>query len=325
MCYDLHRAILGADSMNEHLPSHRALRPRYQRVENYHGNRFTPREARILHWVHKMRFLSREQIQRLEFDSKSERYCRDRLRWLYDTGHLDRRRLDLGTGFGANVPVYCLDQMGAARVALDQKMDPSELDWRPRDNDTNPYFMKHTLAINDFWIDVVLATRNSEFELEHWIDGRTLKSKEMRDYVDDPKARSKIAIIPDGYFCILLPDKRRACFALELDRGTVERKSWRRKIRGYIEYEKSGKYNERYGSSSLRVLTVVQAARRAKDEGHQARLIRNRVEAIKKWTEDQEGQQLFWFAARMDIDPRSVLLGRIWQVAGRNGYHVLIH
>ena len=300
------------------------FRPRYQRAEEYPRKRFTPRDGRILSWVYEMRFLSREQIQRLEFDPNQGRYCRDRLRWLFDEGYLDRRRMDLGTGFGANRPIYCLDEKGAEWIALDQKMDRSEVSWRPRDNEIKPYFLEHTLAINDFWSDVVLATRDSEYELTRWIDERTLKSQEMKDYVDDPAGRGRIAIVPDGYFCIRLPDGRIGCFALELDRGTVKRKNWRRRIRGYMEYRTSGRYEKRYGTPSLRVLTVVQAARRARDEEDEERKLRRRVEKIKGWTEDEGGQKLFWFAAEPDITPETVLTGEIWQIAGEDGEHNLI-
>ena len=300
------------------------LRPRYQRVDKHPDKRLTPRDGRVLNWVYEMRFLSREQIQRLEFDSSSGRYCRDRLRRLFDAGYLDRRRLDLGTGFGANMPVYGLDKKGAEWIALDQKMDSSEVDWKPRDNEVNPYFMEHALAINDFWIDVVLATRESEYELERWIPERTLKSEEMKDYVDDPKADGRIAVVPDGYFCIGLADGRRACFALELDRGTVKKKSWRRKIRGYLEYARSGRYRERYGTTSLRIVTVVQAARRAQGDEDEERLIRTRVEKIKGWTEEEGGDKLFWFAAEPDVAPETILAGQIWQVGGADGHYGLI-
>ena len=230
--------------MDQEMSAQRKLRPRYQRAEEYPQKRFTLRDGRVLNWIYEMRFLSREQIQRLEFSPQSDRYCRDRLRWLFDAGYLDRRRLDLNTGFGANRPIYCLGARGAEWIALDQKMDPSELDWKPRDNEVEQFFLEHTLGVNGFWIDIVLATRNSEYALERWVDERTLKSQEMKDYVDDPSGRGKIPIVPDGYFCIRIPDGHKACFMLELDRGTVAIKRWRRKIRGYIEY--STRERERY-------------------------------------------------------------------------------
>ena len=310
--------------MNEHVTTPKSLRPRYERAERYPDKWLTPRDARILRWVHQMRFLSREQIQKLEFGPNGERYCRDRLRWLFDAGYLDRRRLDLRTGFGANMPVYCLEQRGAECIALDQKMDPCELGWKPRDNRVDLHFMEHTLAVNDFWIDVVLATRNGEGELELWLDERTLKSKTMRDFVYDSKLGKRIAIIPDGYFCIRLPDERRACFALELDRGTLERKRWKTRVRAYRKYMRSGQYRKRYGTSSLRVLTVVQAARRAISEEDRVRLIRQRVEAIRKWAMDERGGGFFWFAAQPDITPDTLLSAQIWRIAGSDGDHVLI-
>ena len=306
----------------------RTLRPRYRRAEEYPSKRFTQRDGRIINWVYEMRFLSREQIQRLEFRPNQGRYCRERLRWLYDEGYLARRRLDLRTGFGANMPIYCLEEQGAEWIALDQKMDRSEIDWRPRDNRVGLEFMDHTLAINEFWIDVVLTTRGSGCELLHWIDERTLKSEGARDYVNDPSGRGRIAIVPDGYFCIRDPQRPegndRACFALELDRGTVKRRNWRRKIRAYLEYTSTGKYEQRYGTRSLRVLTVVQTARRATDEKDEERKVRRRVAHIKRWTEEEGGKNLFWFAAGTDIVPDMVLSGEVWQIAGQDGLHSLM-
>lgn len=300
------------------------LRRRYERAEEYPSRRFTPRDGRIINWVYRMRFLSRKQIQRLEFKPNQARYCRARLRWLYDEGYLDRRRMDLRTGFGANMPIYCLDEKGADWIALNQKMGRSEVDWKPRDNRVKIYFMEHTLAINDFWIDIVLATRESEHELVRWIDERTLKSDEMKDYVEDPSGSGRISIIPDGYFCLGLPDGRRACFALELDRGTVTRDRWKTKIRGYVEYTKSGRYEKRYGTPSLRVLTAVAAARRAGTREEEERKIRRRVEKIKKWTEDEGGKRIFWFAGEADLGPETVLTDPVWQMAGQEGQYRLL-
>lgn len=301
-------------------------RPRYERAEEYPSHRFTPRDGRVIRWVWRMRFLTREQIQRLEYDpgEGATRYCRTRLRWLFDEGYLDRRPLSLGTGYGTNVPLYCLDEEGAGWVAVDQMMERSEVGWRPRDNEVKPYFMEHTLAVNDFWIDVVLATRESECELVRWIDERTLGSDEMKDYVEDPEGRGRVAIVPDGYFRIRLPDGQGACFALELDRSTVSGRRWREKVRAYVEYQQSGRYEKRYGTHSLRVLTVVEAARRPRDEAHEEKKIRRRVKKMKSWTEKAGGRKVFWFAAEPDIEPETLLEEPIWQVASEDGHQALL-
>ena len=303
--------------------------PRYERVKDHsHERRFTPRDGRILTWVYELRFLTREQIQRLEFDPNSARYCRARLRWLFDAGYLDRRRLDLGTGYGANMPVYCLGVQGADWIALSQKMDRNDLDWKPRDNEAEEQFLAHTLAINDFRINTILAARQAGFELE-WIDERSLKRREAKDYVEDPKTGRRISVVPDGYFVLEgIPGSdgrsHQACFALELDRGTVKPKSWRQRVRIYRQWWETGMYRRRYKTRSLRVLTVVESARRAKNEEDKERLIRKRVAHLKEWTEREGGKDRFWFTTAGGITPETIFDEPIWQKAGFDDWYALI-
>ena len=287
----------------------------------------TERDRRIISWVYKMRFLTREQIQRLEFSPTTESYAKRRLMLLYQHGYLDRRPLLMDTAFGSSKPLYCLDSKGADWLAYAWKIERSELSWKPRDTQVSDYFMRHLLDSNDFSISVTLAAQEKGWPVE-WIDEATLKSAEMKDYVTDPGQPGKVAVVPDGYFSLhnvpIQGTPRRANFALELDRGNMEPRPWKRKIRAYIAWWESGQYQARYNTSSLRVLTVVSAARRARDPAHEKELIEDGVERLLAWTEEAGGRRMFWFTAAHKVDESTVFDTPIWRVATAAGVYPLI-
>lgn len=131
----------------------------------------------------------------------------------------------------------------------------------------------------------------------------------MRDLIVDPRHPDhRLAVVPDGYFQLATPEGRQ-CFALELDRATVEEKPFKAKVRALGEWKVTGAYRRRFGTDSLRVLFVV--ASTARDP--------HRLRRVKAWTEAEGGQSLFWFAALPDITPQSIFDQAIWQVAGRTG------
>lgn len=301
--------------------------PRYKRVEKPPPMSLTDRDARVISWVYKMRFLTREQIQRLEFSPTTESYAKKRLMLLYQHGYLDRRALLMETGFGSSKPLYCVDSKGADWLAYALKMERSEMDWKPRDNEASDYFMRHLLDVNDFRITVTLAARKKGWPLE-WIDERTLKRVEMKDYVTDPETGGRVAVIPDGYFSLYeVPIRgapRRASFALEVDRGNMEPRPWKRKIRAYIAWWTTGQYQRRYQTASLRVLTVVSAARRARDQAHERELIETGVERLRSWTEEAGGERMFWFTAAHKAHETAVFDKPVWRVATLPRCHRLI-
>ncbi len=289
--------------------------------------RLTERDARIVSWVYKMRFLTREQIQRLEFAPTTASSAKKRLMFLYQNGYLERRALPMETGFGSSKPLYCLASKGADWLAFALKMERSELEWTPRDNDTSDYFMRHLLDINDFRISMTLAARKTGWPLE-WIDERSLKQAEMRAYVSDPQTGNRVAVVPDAYFTLsdvlIRGVPRRASFAVEVDRGNMEVKSWKRKVRAYIAWWKTGQYQSQYKTPSLRVLTVASGVRRARDTAHAKRLLQRRVDKLRSWTEAVGGRRMFWFTSVDDVREATVLDKAIWRVATLRGLCSLV-
>lgn len=289
--------------------------------------RLTSRDARIISWVYQMRFMTREQVQRIEFAPTTASSAKKRLMLLYQNGYLDRRALPIEEAFGSSQTLHCLDSKGADWLAYAMKMERSDLDWKPRDNEVKPYLLQHLLDINDFRISATLAARGKGWPME-WIDERTLKRDGMKEYVTDPKTGRRVAVVPDGYFTLsgvrIGEEERRASFALEVDRGNMEVKPWKRKVRAYITWWKSGQYQNHYGTHSLRVLTVVSGARRARDKEHEGELIERGVDKLLNWTEEAGGKRMFWFASAEDINEGIVFDKQVWRVATVPGVHRLI-
>jgi len=286
--------------------------PRYKRAANPPPMQLMPRDERIVQWVYDLRFSTQEQLQQLLFSASTASSCKRRLTLLYHNGYLDRRLLPLRSRFGANRAAYCLDRKGKELLAFTAGTGLAQIGWRPVDNNRELYFLEHMLATNQVRICATIAATEQGFDLS-WVDERTLKATAMRDLVTDPKNRStQLAVIPDGYFQ-LATEATPLGFAVELDRGTVEEKQFKAKIRALGEWKVKGAYQRRFGTDSLRVLFVVAPTDRDQ----------KRLERIKAWTEHEGGQSLFWFAELGELTPRSIFGAPIWQVAGRSGSNAL--
>jgi hypothetical protein len=270
----------------------------------------TERDVRILRLVADFRYMTREQVEKLEFSPTTISYCKRRLSLLFHNGYLERRFLPLRGVFGAARAYYVLDQRGTGVLMTLLALTRAELDWRPRDGRREPLYMEHTLRINDMRVLLILAARRAALELR-WIDERELKRRARDHRVPDPlHLNERITIIPDGYFTL----GNRWSFALELDRGTVEEVPFKRKVRGYGEWKTSGLYTRSFGTSSLRVLFVVADSRR---DPH-------RISRIRRWTQSAGGGSMFWFAALEELGADALLFEPEWIDASREGRRSLL-
>ena len=286
--------------------------PRYKRATTPPPMQITDRDVAILAAVCDMRFLTSDQIQLLLFSPSTASSCRRRLSLLYHNQYLDRMLVPTKNAFGSTRAVYMLSRRGAEFTARARSCSTSDLDWRPGDTDKELYFIEHSLAINSFRLMVTKTAKTQGMKLE-WTDERTLRRREMKDYVADPRhSGEKLAVVPDGYFSLANEGHDQA-FALELDRGTVDEKPFKAKVRALGEWKMTGAYERRYGRKSLRVLFVVSGATRDA----------NRLQRIKRWAEAEAGRSLFWFANLGDLTPTNLLSSNLWQVAGRKGYFAL--
>ena len=277
----------------------RGALPRHTRVPNPPRGRLTQRDVEVLVGVYNYRVLRRDQIQQLFFPSKNT--TNERLKFLYQHCLLQRRWLPVEYGQGMGQALYLLDRCGADIVAQALDVDRGQLGWRCSHNLVSSYFLRHTLTVNDIRVAITLGARHTGHRLLKWITEEELGAKPEYVYVLTKNRSQKVAVIPDGYFILGLGD-RRAHFFVEADRATVSNRRWALRIRAYQEYVRSGKYAQRYGARSLRVLTVTSGERRLAN--------------LKRTTEQAGGGARFWFTTLTRATSGTVLSAPIWQIAG---------
>jgi hypothetical protein len=291
--------------------------------------RLTERDVAIIQAVYEYRALTTTQIQRLLFPAcataQSVRgrqvVTQQRLKLLYHNEYLTRDERPTRLSEGRQALVYFLDKRGAQLLATYLKIEPTQLDWRPRDNvaGAGHLFLDHLLHTNDVRLSLSCAAEASGCRITQWIDDRSLRRREMKEYVtlkSDMGTDEKVAIVPDGYFSLVQGDKVFHHF-IEVDLATVVglssksgRRDWARKVRAYLAYYQSGQYTKRYGARLFRVLTVTTGA--------------GRLENLQQITEQAGGKNIFWFTTFDALIGQSLLTSPIWNMAGREGLSPLV-
>jgi len=271
--------------------------------------RLTERDVQVILAVYDYRALRRDQVELLFFPSKNT--ANERLQRLFHHRFLERRWLPVEFGRGTSQAIYLLAERGADLVAGQMGIDRGAVNWQEAHNEVGSLFLEHALMINDVRIAVSLAAQQGGYAIEKWVKEEALKG--MREYVSlttEGGARRKVAVIPDAYLVLSLGDKR-AHFFLEVDRGTEANKRWAQKVCAYMVYTQSGRYSERYGTRSLRVLTVTIGAKRMAN--------------LKSTTEKAGGGTMFWFTTVEHVQAGEFLNEPVWEVAGQRGSHRLIN
>jgi hypothetical protein len=280
--------------------------------------RLQRRDEHIITAVSRFRVLRQDQIQTLFFGPTGYSAAKRRLRKLYDHRYLERVTLPVVAGAGRSPTLYVLDRRGAE--LLKTRQGHSQLKWWPSSKNLKTEFLEHTLAINDFMIAVILACQRSSFRLERWLTENELKADYDRVDIETQSGKTKsVAVIPDSYFVLSTPHGK-AHFCLELDRGTMSLKRFKDKIRAYYVYAHSRSvhvptpYQKRYGTRSLRVLTVVDSQTHGK----------RRQANLKSAAEEVTSANWFWFSTLSSLTPETVLSAPVWQQAGSSELKSLI-
>lgn len=275
--------------------------------------RLTARDKKIIEAVYQYRVLTTQQIDRLFFPSSrsgGSSRCLHRLKLLFHHGFLQRAEQPQLISEGRKPYVYYVDKRGAEFLAYLYECEVKDLDWSPRSYPVGHLFLEHLLATNDIRVAIVLSAQKHGFVVEQWYDEKTLKSEQMKDTViltTVQGKQQKASVVGDGYFR-LYSDHYSHQF-LETDRGTVTgssrkfgSKTWQRKVAAYLAYYRSGKYQARYNTRSMRIITVTTSVRR--------------LQNLKAITEALGGKTRFWFTTFEEIERADVLTDRIWWVAG---------
>ena len=282
--------------------------PRNRRVDSPPPMRLMERDIEILKAVHEFRIVRGDQLQALFFGSQST--ASYRLSRLYQHGFLDRHFLPTLGGIASSPALYTLGKRGADVLRRVLDCGPKDIRKPPNNQELSPLFLEHLLQINDFRVAVTVAAREQGYTLETWLDDFQLKADYDRVVIHTPQGRKRtVSLIPDGYGVLQVPQGR-ACFFLELDRGTMTRARFRDKVLAYQAYIASGQYEKRYDTRSLRVLTVTSGPKR--------------LENLREEAEQARGGRGFWFTMVEQITPETVLSKPIWSPAERSDLATLI-
>ena len=286
--------------------------PRFQRAKRPPPMIMTPRDVAVVSAVHQFGVLDRSQIERLLFrpdggqdhPTKTSR-CRLRLKLLYHHGYLARLVSGVQPGKGHGDYIYCLDRKGAQLIARTTGVDPN---WRPKDKVRTPFFLEHTLKLNDFRIAVTLGAQQHGYALAQWVDEREFRVMKER-VVDLSDGSEVLPFMPDGFF-VLNVEEHRACFFVEIDRGTMTVSRFGTKVRAYISFRQSGQAVNVFQTKYFRVLTVTTGEKR--------------LTSLRQATEKADGKDHFWFTTLDQITADKVLCEPIWQVASEVGRRPLV-
>ena len=247
---------------------------------------------------------------------------------------------NLPTPRGKRPKIYTIARRGLTflktiGVDVNPRFRPNEI----ADLEKNLPYLKHTLAVNDVLIAAATLEKHypsiALYDMRH---ERFLKQEPDKYPIAIYDEEGKLlrteyyTFVPDGFLDFHIRDEEhektyRCCILLEVDRGTEERKQFKRKIRGLITFVKTGMYTKKYKS---RKVTIAFATTRGAQ----------RVEKMQEWTrselaktnEPPELSSTFLFTAlphavdpdtqeeqdALTIDPEALFLSPVWVVPFQN-------
>src|SRR5205823_1666837 len=146
----------------------------------------------ILRAVARYRMLTTVQVERLFFSTtrsgearrlKANTRCQYRLQMLFHRGYLRRDELPQKLSEGRKPYLYWLDELGAQVIATQAGDLLEEPGWDPREREVGALFLEHLRATNDVRLAVEIAAQTAGWIIPIWIDDKTLKKQQMKDYV----------------------------------------------------------------------------------------------------------------------------------------------
>lgn len=257
--------------------------------------------------VYDYKILSTQQIERLM--GKSQSPIQQVLRRMWDGRYLDRV-FPLINIFGSQSAFHILDRKG---IDLLKRGGITEFKGLPS-KDSLDMFIKHTVAISEFRIQVMANVEQYGWSIPIWRTEQEIKTDYDRVHI--PNTSGTVALVPDSYFYIQVPNKGKAHFFLELDRGKMQQSTFQQKIEAYVAYYKSGAFTKRYKAKGFRVLTVVE------NESDSQLRVKNLADA----SEEVQGiGRRFWFAHLPVVQKTDLLFDPIWYIAGADKRYSLFY
>ncbi len=219
-------------------------------------------DDRFLRAIYRYHMLKPEQLTRRYYSKGSLTFVKARLKLLTDHGYLEAN--EQPTTRGRSPHFYTLASKGIkylkeAGFEVNRYYRPSrKVEYLP--------FLLHTFSVNDVLIAAELLAESMLLltlaEIQHELvlkqDPCKIPVGRERSYGDGNRGARHISIIPDGWLDFRYDrgtgeHERRMCIWLEVDRGTVGMKDFKEKVAAILTFYKSGAYQKRFGTNSLRV------------------------------------------------------------------------
>jgi hypothetical protein len=254
----------------------------------------TTRDKQTVKLVNDFRVIRQEHIEKLLFPSKNT--AQKRLWLLWQNGFLKRDFLPVFGGVQNSPILYLVDRQGVDLLQTEFEYERHQLRWFTET--PGQQFLRHTLGLSDIRVAVTLSSQKLNYPLSAWNDETAMKGQFDRVTV----GRRMVSLIPDSHFVVQVPGGVQHFF-VEFDRGPERLKVLALKVKTYERYFESGLCFKRYGTDKIRVLIVVEGAKK-------------RLDNLKGLAEKSPRKQHFWFSTLEDTITNDTLTAPFWQVAG---------
>lgn len=268
--------------------------------------------------VSELHYLTAEQILRLRYSRASLTYVRSRLKRLADNDFLQRTWAVRPTPFGKPPTVYRLGRAGISY--LKEAGYGIEVRYRPSEHVMHADgYLSHALAVTEVLIAAKLLARQvpqiTVQAMRHDLDLKRspIPVSPLRNGPGELQT-----VVPDGWIDLVVADSTtpRHPILLEVDRGTENVASFKRKIRAMIALLK-GPYHKVFGTKFGRIAVVVDTAAFVTAEAAV-----KRVKDLCRWAHEelkahkQDGEASRWHFGLLprgyDLSPRAFFLGPSW-------------
>lgn len=267
------------------------------------GFRLRPRDVDIIETVNACQALTVSQLQTLFWNSPNPAYTR--LRQLAENGYLERHYItQVKAAPAASTLVFSLSKLGAEVLAANRGYTAEDLYFATKQI-RNWQTLQPLLAVNNFRVALTRACRDHpEITLKQWLAEIAFRRHPDRIIVNGRKT----PVYPDG-FCILETPAAKGYMFVEADRGTEGIEQFKSQVNIYQEYIRSGLYETRFQTKSLRILVVTTSDRR--------------LQSLRKATVAVGGGARYWFTTFDRVTPQTVLTTPIWTRAEGDSYNAL--
>jgi len=238
---------------NTHTPSHPGPPQTKPRL------RVTDRDLEVFRFVEDYQVLSTSQFRKLLFPSLSR--TQKRLRALSDAGLIRRFKRAVMFGTGSAEDLWLPTKKGIQLANSYHTRAKSNGVGSYRRGSYSELFLDHTLARNQFRVDLEVAVRQTSGATSmKWRQGSEI-SVSVYGVIGNPPRLDRVTLVPDGLMD-LQSSGSGTSFAVEIDRGTCTLGRLCKKLEFYRRFYEQITEKLQCNHNSLRILVVTTNCKR---------------------------------------------------------------